>query len=151
IKRAVLPVIRRAAGTGEAGANQSLRRIGEVIARFERSARHAPAAELVVRRQVWWTMTTVELKPVSEVRPQAERVVSRVFARLAALLPDAELHHIGATALPTGVTKGDVDVLVRVPAAGFPAAVAALRRDFAVKQPDNWTAEFASFGDDAGH
>jgi GrpB-like predicted nucleotidyltransferase (UPF0157 family) len=96
-------------------------------------------------------MTTVDLKPVSEILPQAERIVSRVFAQLAALLPDAELHHIGATALPGGVTKGDVDVLVRVSAALFPAAVAALRRDFAVRQPDNWTAEFASFGNDTGH
>jgi GrpB-like predicted nucleotidyltransferase (UPF0157 family) len=96
-------------------------------------------------------MTTVNLKPVSEVLPQAERVVSRVRAHLAALLPDAEVHHIGATALPGGVTKGDVDVLVRVSAASFPAAVAALRGEFAVRQPDNWTAEFASFGDDASH
>lgn len=94
---------------------------------------------------------TVDLKPVSEVLPQAERILNRVFAQLAALLPDAELHHIGATSLPGGMTKGDVDVLVRVSAAGFPAAVATLRRDFVVRQLDNWTAAFASFGNDAGH
>src|SRR5687767_7256372 len=78
-------------------------------------------------------------------------MLGRVFAQLATLLPNAELHHIGATALPGALTKGDVDVLVRVAPAQFPAAVAALRRHFAVKQPDNWTAAFASFGDDTGH
>jgi GrpB-like predicted nucleotidyltransferase (UPF0157 family) len=94
---------------------------------------------------------TIDLTPVSDVLPQAERILSRVLTQLGALLPDAELHHIGATALPGGVTKGDVDVLVRVSPARFPAAVEALRRVFAVRQPDNWTAQFASFGDDTGY
>jgi GrpB-like predicted nucleotidyltransferase (UPF0157 family) len=93
----------------------------------------------------------VNLKPVSELLPQTERLLSRVMVQLAALLPDAELHHIGATALPGAVTKGDVDLLVRVSPALFPAAVESLRRHFAVKQPDNWSAAFASFGDDTGH
>ena len=58
---------------------------------------------------------------------------------------------MGATALPGGVTKGDVDILVRVSPASFAAAVEALQRNFAVKQPGNWSAGFASFGDDTGH
>jgi len=95
-------------------------------------------------------MTSVDLKPVSEVMPRAQRVVGRVFARLGALLPEAELHHIGATALPRGVTKGDVDVLVRVSAAGFAKAIDVLREHFGIRQPENWTQQFASFGDDTG-
>ena len=97
-------------------------------------------------------MTPVHLKPVSEVLPHAQRVVARAFARLGALLPHAELHHIGATALPRGVTKGDVDVLVRVSSATeFVKAVAILREHFAIRQPANWTDHFASFGDDTGY
>jgi GrpB-like predicted nucleotidyltransferase (UPF0157 family) len=96
-------------------------------------------------------MTRVVLRPVSELAPQVERVVARVTAQLGALLPDAEVHHIGATALPGALTKGDVDVLVRVPPARFTMVVEELGRHFAVKQPANWTASFASFGDDAGH
>jgi GrpB-like predicted nucleotidyltransferase (UPF0157 family) len=69
--------------------------------------------------------------------------------QLAALLPDAELHHIGATAIPGSVTKGDVDVLVRVSSEEFPQAVDVLRQRFAVKQATNWTGNFASFGDDS--
>lgn len=96
-------------------------------------------------------MTRVVLRPVSELAPQVERIVACVTAQLGALLPDAEVHHIGATALPGALTKGDVDVLVRVPPARFPAVVEELRRHFAVKQPANWTDSFASFGEDSGY
>lgn len=95
-------------------------------------------------------MTRVVLRPVRELAPQVEGILARVTAQLGALLPDVEVHHIGATALPGVLTKGDVDVLVRVPSARFPAAVEELGRHFAVEQPANWTASFASFGDD-GH
>jgi GrpB-like predicted nucleotidyltransferase (UPF0157 family) len=96
-------------------------------------------------------MTPVDLRPVSELRPHVEQLLERLLPQLHALLPDAELCHIGATALPRGVTKGDVDILARVAPEHFAAAVAALRTHFGVKQPDNWTAAFASFGDDVGY
>jgi GrpB-like predicted nucleotidyltransferase (UPF0157 family) len=59
------------------------------------------------------------------------------------------VHHIGATSLPFGHTKGDVDVNVRVEEAQFPQLVAALRERLAVGQPENWTPGFASFSSDA--
>jgi len=90
----------------------------------------------------------IPLKAVNELATQVETVLREVFVQLERLLPSAELHHIGATAVPNAVTKGDVDVLVRVRGSDFGAAVAALRDHFAVKQPGNWTSEFASFGDD---
>ena len=91
----------------------------------------------------------VELRDVRDVAPQAEAIVVAVAAEIASFLPRAEVHHIGATSLPLGRTKGDVDVNVRVAAAGFADAVAALRERFAVAQPENWTAGFASFATDA--
>ncbi len=72
-----------------------------------------------------------------------------IAGRLAALLPQAEFHHVGATAIPGALTKGDVDVMLRVNAEDFPGAVAALKSQFVTKQPQNWTDTFASFGDDA--
>jgi GrpB-like predicted nucleotidyltransferase (UPF0157 family) len=59
------------------------------------------------------------------------------------------VHHIGATSLPFGHTRGDVDVNVRVEASRFAELVAALRERLAVAQPDNWTTGFASFSSDA--
>jgi GrpB-like predicted nucleotidyltransferase (UPF0157 family) len=87
----------------------------------------------------------VPLRDVGELSAQAEAIVAALGERLAELLPAAEVHHIGATALPAGTTKGDVDANVRVPAADFDAAVAALRIHFEVAQPESWSAGFASF------
>jgi uncharacterized protein len=42
------------------------------------------------------------------------------------MVPEAEIEHIGATSVPGALTKGDVDLLVSVPAERFGAAVAAL-------------------------
>jgi hypothetical protein len=41
-----------------------------------------------------------------------------------------------------------VDVLLRVESAPFPSAVEVLKKHFVIKQPENWTRSFASFGDD---
>ena len=59
-----------------------------------------------------------------------------------------EVHHIGATAMPFGHTKSDVDVNVRVEQAAFTTQVDALRGRFDVAQHENWTPTFASFSTD---
>jgi GrpB-like predicted nucleotidyltransferase (UPF0157 family) len=64
---------------------------------------------------------------------------------ITALLAEAEVEHIGSTAVPGALTKGDLDLLVRVPHSQFDSAVAALRRRYAVNQPQSWTSQFASF------
>lgn len=74
-----------------------------------------------------------------------------ISKRLFALVPRAEFHHIGATAMPGALTKGDVDVLLRVDPGEFAGEIHALRRDFIVMQPENWTVAFASFGDEIAY
>jgi GrpB-like predicted nucleotidyltransferase (UPF0157 family) len=64
-------------------------------------------------------------------------------------LAGAEVHHIGATALPFRHTKGDVDANVRVEDSRFTELVAALSECIAIAQPDNWSESFASFSTDA--
>jgi hypothetical protein len=59
------------------------------------------------------------LVDVGEVRRAADDVVSAFAADFSPALVGAEIHHIGATALPSGHTKGDVDVNVRVGEADF--------------------------------
>jgi len=89
----------------------------------------------------------VRLRQVSEVAPLADKIVAEIATELHALLPDCEVEHIGATALPDGVTKGDVDVNIRVPASSIGRAVELLTARFAVAQPQNWTPTYASFSD----
>ena len=61
------------------------------------------------------------------------------------LVPDADVEHVGATAVPGALTKGDVDVLVRVRETAFQTAIAILARRYAIHQPHNWTPTLASF------
>ena len=91
---------------------------------------------------------TVELRDVSEVAELARRVVEEFERETAGVLAEAEVHHIGATSMPFGRTKGDVDVNVRVEARAFADVVAALRENYDVAQPENWSPEFASFSTD---
>ena len=72
----------------------------------------------------------------------------RISARLSQLVPSAEFHHIGATAIPGSLTKGDVDVLLRVALPEFLPSAEILQRHYVVNQPENWTGVFASFKDD---
>jgi len=56
----------------------------------------------------------------------AQRSFARIASDVSSILPDAEIEHVGATAVLGCLTKGDLDVLVRVTPADFPLAVRAL-------------------------
>ena len=86
--------------------------------------------------------------PVDEFRSQADSIVATVSASIVCFLGGVEIDHIGATAIPGALTKGDVDILVRVPRKDFPSAVATCKGRYAIHQPENWTDDFASFKDD---
>jgi len=90
----------------------------------------------------------VELRPTEEVAELAAEVVDRFRSDIAGVV-DGEVHHVGASAMPFGHTKGDVDVNLRVAGATLPEAVSALGSRYAVAQPENWTATFVSFTSDA--
>jgi GrpB-like predicted nucleotidyltransferase (UPF0157 family) len=70
-------------------------------------------------------------------------------AKLAQVLPHSTIEHIGSTAVPGSLTKGDLDINVRVRAEDFKAATQALEKLYAINQLNNWTSGFASFKDDA--
>lgn len=96
-------------------------------------------------------MTPITLRAATDLAPLVEPIVTETVARIATSLPDAEVHHIGATAIPGALTKGDVDVLVLVASESLSQAISVLGQQYAVKQRENWTAGFASFGDDTGY
>lgn len=90
----------------------------------------------------------MELREVTEVAAQAQSVVDLFEQENAGSLLGVEVHHIGATSMPFGQTKGDVDVNLRVQADEFSTVVGTLRERYDVAQPDNWTDTFASFSTD---
>jgi GrpB-like predicted nucleotidyltransferase (UPF0157 family) len=91
------------------------------------------------------TTEPIGLFDVAEITRVAADVVMEFETDLSGSLGGAEIHHIGATALPFGHTKGDVDVNVRVDEAHFAAIVDALSARLTIAQPENWTSTFASF------
>ena len=96
-------------------------------------------------------MSKITLTPESELAPQVQVALACVTAQIHSVLPEVDVEHIGATAIPGALTKGDLDVMVRVPSSQFPVAVAKLKTVFVVKQPKNWNDSFASFGDDTAY
>lgn len=92
--------------------------------------------------------TTVFFKPTEEFTEKANKIFEEQRKRIAKLLPTADIQHIGSTAIPTSITKGDLDIVVRVEEEEFPKAVEALRSLYQINQPENWSVTFASFKDD---
>src|SRR5262249_28551020 len=100
-----------------------------------------------IRAQSAWATEPVTLTPTTELVAAADEIVAELEASLRELLPGCRVEHIGATALPDGMTKGDVDINIRVSEEEFPRTVETLHRQFPMAQPHNWTESFASFSD----
>ena len=93
-------------------------------------------------------MDTVHFHPYEQVRERAEAAFREHHARLASLLPYADIQHVGSTAIPGARTKGDLDIQVRVPPERFTEAEAVLARHYARNEGSDRTADFASFQDE---
>jgi len=93
----------------------------------------------------------VSIIPEAALRPAAKAAFEEHRRQVLQVLPDAEVEHVGATAIPGALTKGDVDVLVRVSAERFEIAAECLRQMYVVHQPHNWTPTLASFVDHEAH
>ena len=89
----------------------------------------------------------IELRPVKDLASDIDAVLADLRRELAVLAPDVVVEHIGATSMPDGLTKGDVDVNLRVDQGRFDHVVAALSARFDIAQPQNWTGTYASFSD----
>jgi GrpB-like predicted nucleotidyltransferase (UPF0157 family) len=61
------------------------------------------------------------------------------------MLPGARVEHVGSTAVPGSLTKGDLDICVIVTAEEFEAASRVLTERFRIHQPENWSPTLASF------
>jgi GrpB-like predicted nucleotidyltransferase (UPF0157 family) len=82
------------------------------------------------------------------VREAAQRLFATVSKLLAARLPPtADVRHIGATAIPGCLTKGDLDIVVRIPADDFAEADAALASLFTRNEGSIRTETFSAFED----
>ncbi|AWN38105.1 GrpB family protein [Methylobacterium radiodurans] len=86
-----------------------------------------------------------------ELSARAARIqFARVRAELRARLPaEAEIEHVGATAVPGCLGKGDLDIAVRVPSGCFAVCLAQLGQRYAGNPGSVRTTDFAAFIDEA--
>lgn len=71
----------------------------------------------------------------SEYQANAAALVEQVGQALTRLIPGCRVEHVGSSAIPGAISKGDVDVCVVVPAHKHPDAIAALElAGYVVKQ-----------------
>lgn len=86
-----------------------------------------------------------------ELFERANAFAAAATARLRSLLgPDAEITHVGATAVPNCLTKGDVDIVVRVDRVAFSTALAALDAHYEKNIGSPRDDRFASYTDETG-
>lgn len=81
-------------------------------------------------------------------REQAQRLFEAVSKLLTKVLPPtADVRHIGATAIPGCLTKGDLDIVVRVPTDQFSDIDAVLASRFARNEGSTRSETFSAFED----
>ena len=64
----------------------------------------------------------VNFAPEQNFREAVGRLFARVKAQLSTLLPGSDIQHVGSTAIPGSLTKGDLDVQMRVTSGKYDAA-----------------------------
>ncbi len=94
-------------------------------------------------------MDTVHFRPSEEFAETAHQLFGEQRSFLQAQFPYADIQHIGGTSVPGLLTKGDVDINVRVSKEQFIDVVAALKKGYEINQPENWSGSYASFKDDS--
>jgi GrpB-like predicted nucleotidyltransferase (UPF0157 family) len=89
------------------------------------------------------------LRPAADVIEAARAILAAERARLAGLLGRHELVLVGGSSVPAALTKGDVDLHLRVPPADFDRTVAVLRGIHQVVHPEIWQDTLATFAVEA--
>ncbi|MFD0988061.1 GrpB family protein [Methyloligella solikamskensis] len=86
------------------------------------------------------------LADMEAAREAADRLFAETSESLRRVLPEtAEIHHVGATAVPGCVTKGDLDIVVRVRLPDFAAADRVLSARYARNSGSIRTETFSAF------
>jgi GrpB-like predicted nucleotidyltransferase (UPF0157 family) len=78
---------------------------------------------------------------------KADRLFDLVLSELKSALPNAEIHHVGSTAIRGTLTKGDLDILIRVDQADFNESSGVLSTMYQRNTGSDRTSDFSAFYD----
>jgi GrpB-like predicted nucleotidyltransferase (UPF0157 family) len=93
---------------------------------------------------------TVHFAPEQHFREAVSELFQRVRSHLETLVPSADVQHVGSTAIPGSLTKGDLDVQVRVPYSEYEAAKEKLSRVYGINTGGFASHDAISFEDLGG-
>lgn len=93
-------------------------------------------------------MSNVHFRPSLDFTDLANKIFEEQKRKIIERLPHADVQHIGGTSIPNSLTKGDLDLVVRVPKDKFGYAIQELKALYEINQPENWSDTFASFKDE---
>ncbi|GIO24303.1 GrpB family protein [Oceanobacillus sp. J11TS1] len=94
-------------------------------------------------------METVNFYNQSKFKADVEKLYFAQKERILHLVPNADIQHVGSTSIPNSLTKGDIDIQVRVNQEQFTQAVQALSAVYDSNEGSVKTNEFRAFKDDA--
>lgn len=77
---------------------------------------------------------TVSFVPESRVRAQVMQSFEKLRITLEPVVEGGEIHHVGSTAIPGSLTKGDLDVQIRVKKTQFETVSSRLRAIYVVNE-----------------
>ena len=86
--------------------------------------------------------------PEPVIRERVEAAFAGHHRRLALLFPASDILHVGSTAVPGSLTKGDLDIQIRVTAGQFACADAGLAVHYQRNRDSSHSSTFSSFKDD---
>jgi GrpB-like predicted nucleotidyltransferase (UPF0157 family) len=90
-------------------------------------------------------VVAVRLRPAEEFRERASAIAAAERERLRTMGVPGQLELTGGSSVPGALTRGDVDLHLRVRPADFAATVARLRRAYEVVHPEIWAPTLATF------
>lgn len=90
----------------------------------------------------------VTFAPEKEFRDRAEKLFKKHFKLIKEILPEAEIYHVGSTAVQGSLTKGDVDLQVRVTQEDFSKAKESLMTLYCINTGSDQTSFFCAFEED---
>ncbi len=82
------------------------------------------------------------------VNSEIEEAFNNHKIRIKKVIPDADIQHVGSSAIPNSLTKGDLDIQVRVLSKSFLPAVRELSKLYDLNEGSIKTNEFRAFKDD---
>lgn len=94
-------------------------------------------------------MEKVKFSEASMFRGNAEKAFLSQKKLIKQYIPEADVQHVCSTAIPNCLTKGDLDIQVRVAAEQFPKAVKALSSLYDINECSIKTETFRAFKDDS--